>query len=126
MSGLLFTLLIMCSSSVDGFPRELYQMEISGIWENVNSEDLGIIRIEISKQEGNVKVFSKCHPRDCEWGTQKIVKKGKVFEAIYKNRAAERTLGMRLLDGTTMELKETIIYQTKKKKVITYTLIKTR
>lgn len=77
-----------------------------GNWVNANSNTRGITRLVISSRGGNrlnIRVFGKCHPRDCNWGTvvlntygNNVSVRDKAATARYSKRFANTLLILRL------------------------------
>ena len=89
------------ASSAIAAPRDFM-----GNWVNANSNTRGITRLVISSRGGNrlnIRVFGKCHPRDCNWGTvvlntygNNVSVRDKAATARYSKRFANTLLILRL------------------------------
>jgi len=70
--------------------------QLSGNWVNVDSNTLGITKLDITDNGTNITVhpFSKCSPTDCDWGSQSSQYTGSPFKIVFVVNGRSRNLAI--------------------------------
>ena len=70
--------------------------QLSGNWVNVDSNTLGITKLDITNNGTNITVhpFSKCSPTDCDWGSQSSQYTGSPFKIVFVVNGRSRNLAI--------------------------------
>ncbi len=75
-------------------------------WVNVNPDTLGVTRLNIQAQNGNVAVhgYGQCTPTDCDWGTVTAPFTGNPTTVMFDFGFATDTLTMELIGQNTLRV----------------------
>lgn len=66
---------------------------IDGTWVNTNANTRSITKVVVSNNGKNVRVYGKCSPRDCDWGTKTLspLRGLNMYRAVFDSRIATST-----------------------------------
>lgn len=67
---------------------------VDGTWVNTNKNTRGITKIIVSNNGKKVRVYGKCSPKDCDWGTKTLLATRGInmYRAIFNSSVATSTL----------------------------------
>lgn len=91
---------------------------IDGTWLNTNKSTKSTTKIIISNNGKKIRVYGKCSPKDCDWGTKTIEpqRQKNLYYAIFDSKIAKSTFQLHL-NGQTLEVKHLRSYKSRSRGV---------